>query len=90
VVGVGSVVSAPSLAYYITPCLISLIPGYLIDIQSHEFPLLFKEGWPGMLISGDFYETYRPAGVVDFSAYYHLKKKTDPYLPRGSLIRQTI
>jgi hypothetical protein len=27
---------------------------YTIDIQSHEFPLLEKEGWPGMLISGDF------------------------------------
>jgi hypothetical protein len=37
----------------------------MADFQLLEFPLLFKEGWPGMLISGYFIATNRPAGVVD-------------------------
>jgi hypothetical protein len=27
---------------------------YVTDIKSHKFPLLEKEGWPGILISGYF------------------------------------
>jgi hypothetical protein len=38
---------------------------YVDDIQSHEFPLLFKEGWPGMLISGYFTQLIdRPGWLI--------------------------
>jgi hypothetical protein len=41
-------------SFAITLFKIVIISIYIFDIQSHEFPLLFKEGWPGMLISGYF------------------------------------
>jgi hypothetical protein len=52
-------------SFAITLFKIVIISIYIFDIQSHEFPLLFKEGWPGMLISGYFMQLIdRPGWLI--------------------------